>query len=904
MTNSISTLNAALMYLEAGFSLFPLQYRSKHPKFNLLPKNDSDTASWTPFIETKPTEEQVRNWFTGAAYHSGCKLNIALVMGSVSGNVIALDFDDRRAYDAWMERYPAIAAGTATQITTKGAHVLLRVPPPCPRNWKMMLDGQHVGESRGEGGYIAVWPSIHPSGKLYEWVTPPWKKIITVDSLADVGISRVVETGKSFSLAENSPKNGKHPLPPRTQNFIVNGTVVGRGVNDELFNAAIQYAAAGYSEQETLANLMPVAERWYIGTGPGNTEAASVATIKSGFKRSSSKEPITLRPLGSAAERPQSDPDEKSPNEDDDDQGKPKYILKNGTMTYVSYQKDGEGFKAVLQPFYFWGRITQKMTIFHEDGTQEAIYTITGQKDKRAYSMDIAASDFADGRKLYKELLNYLPGGPPPIKDHLVKQINTAIAAISKRKTITEIRAIPSTGWTPDGKAFVNPGGSVGKSEYICKLDDTLTKEMKYFQFRENSPAENKEAVELLLSLRNIYRPDSINVILAHTFLPPLLRWTGNRARYLLHIHAGTGSLKSELAKLMMAFYGPSGDQAITYKWTDTPVGIDSRANALKDCLMLIDDLKPNTIRAEHLNQWVAFVQSYVDAMGKKRGTIGGGANSGKDPRCILISTGEAIPEAGEASYIARMLLVQLDKQPDEWNYDLSAIQDRIEKETNIFSGLMRDYITWLLEGHGQEATAIFKGFQVESMGAEHLRLSNNYAANRTAAKMFAEFCHQRGYISELDRNFFMVEHHESIMQILAHTGEKVRSERYSQRFISALRDAVSTGFAYIGVGRERIEGGKRVGWQDEAFVYLTNGSLTIANQWLRNANQSAINMSSRELREQLHQDGLTESTPARVNRGEYDVQRTDPADGSKPMVMAVYARKFYNLEDTEISND
>lgn len=916
-------LSTALRYLEAGFSLFPLDYKSKHPRFDLLPRNESDTATWKPFITTSPTEEQVKEWFTDR------RLNIGLIMGQVSGNVIALDFDQITAYDQWIERFPSIAATTATATTGKGMHVLLRLPPPIPGNWKIILDGQHIGECRGEGGYIAVYPSIHPNGNLYEWVTPPWENIVRVDSLAEVGISRVVGAENGFTQGENAPNNGKHPLPPRTQNFMVNGTVVGRGVNDELFNAAIQHAAAGYSSAETVSILGPVAERWYIGQGPGNTAEQALRTIKSGYRRGQSKEPISLRParpgtpawlgpkpgLGPKSPddtapgspkvdglgpipRLSDDPDEPSPN---DDQGfRPKYILKEGVMTYVSYQKDGDGFKAVLHPFYFWGRISQKMTIYHEDGQQEAVYTIVGQKAKRPFVIDVTAEDFADGRKLYKQLLNYLPGGPPPIKDSLVKQVNTAIAAISERKVITEINATPSTGWTPDGSAFVTPGGCIGQSDYICRLDEGLASEMKHFRFRENTPAENKEAVKLLFDLRDIYRPASMNVILAHTFLPPLLRWVGNRGRYLLHIHAGTGSLKSELAKLMMAFYGPTGDYAITYKWTDTPNGVDSRANALKDCLMLIDDLKPNTIRPDHQGQWVAFVQSYVDAMGKKRSTISGGANSGRNPRCILISTGEAIPEAGEASYIARMLLVQLDKQPEGWNDQLGDIQERIEKGVNIFSGLMGDFIGWLLEGdNGKQAAEIFKSFQVDSMGTEHLRLSNNYSANRTAAKMLAEFCYQRGYISELERNVFLVEHHESIMEILAHTGEKVKSERYSQRFIAALRDAVSTGFAYIADAKPDA---RRVGWEDGDFVYLTNGSLTIANQWLRNANQPAINMSSRELREQLYQDGLTDSTPGRVQRGEYDVQRVDPADNSKPMVMAVFRAEFYNLDDTEIS--
>lgn len=933
------------MYLEAGFSIFPLRYRHKQPEFSKLPKKQDGKGTWQPFAETAPTEEKIREWFT-SPYQ-----NIALVMGEVSGNVIALDFDDHGAYDAWVERYPSIARGTATQITKNGAHVLLRVPPPCPPNWAIKLDGQHVGEIRGHLGYIACWPSIHPSGHQYEWIKTPWDSILTIDSLQDVGIARVVETPKNRATV---PQNGKHPLPPRTQNFMINGAVVGRGVNDELFNAAIQHAAAGYSLDETIAALLPVAERFYIGTGPGNTEAQSVNTIKSGHNRGQGMEPLTLRPpqdtdnlgkpgsrrgasmrpkngdlgqsqpgaagavepksdLGANGRQPPAGPgdieeksspksgDAEAGDDPDDDNQRPFYTLRNSSMVYTTFKKNGDGFMPVRQVIPFSGQVTKKTILFEDDGEQQVTFTISGKKDQRPYTVDVEAKDFTDGRTLYRRLINYLPGSPPAMEDHLIKRISPAISSLSP-KTIPEIKAIGSTGWTPDGKAYVMPSGEpVGQQSYICKLDKSLSTELGNFRLHQNSDEENKMVIKALFDLKKIYRPSAFYVILAHAFLPPLVRWLGDQARYLLHLHAQTGSLKTELAKLMIALYGPSV-KSITYKWSGTPVGAESRANALKDALMLIDDLKPNTIKPDDMPTWVAFIQAYVDAEGRKRGSNSGKAGISLPPRCILISTGEAIPEAGEASFTARMLLVQLDAQPDGWNDDLQAIQEK----GYLFSGLMRSYIDWLLK-NGNKAMGVMRRYQTNKVEAKqgHLRLANNYAANCTAAEMFTKFCQQTGLMSQLEADAFLAAHQQAIIDVLVATGRKIQEERYSHRFLSAIREAVSTGYACI---RDDHLQARRVGWEDKDFVYLLSGSMSIVNQWLATTKTPPINIPLKELKQQLFEDCFTHSTPGRVGRMEFDLQRKDPANDSRQLVIAVHRNKFYDLDGPdddgpEISN-
>lgn len=927
----MSVLDAALQYIGIGFSVIPLATRSKAPDFAILPRNGEGKATWKPFSQQPPDVDHLNRWFNDG------KNNIGLIMGRVSASaahlyLAAIDFDQMDAYDKWSALYPQIANHTPTALTPNGAHVLIETRQAV-HNWKISFQGQHVGEMRGEGGYIAVWPSIHPSGKQYEWVIAPWETApLEVLNIETIGLTRIthkaaepVGAAPAAATPAPPPQNGKYPLPPRTIRFMEVGAP--KDVNNELYHAAIQHAAAGYSEQKTIDALLPVAERFYIGTGPGNTADQALRTIKSGWQGGQGKEPLTWGlgqesfrsklgskngPNGNTPTNGKIEPTaaaEAASSSPNSDELKPRYTLEGCQMVYTTYKKVDDKVMAVKNRIPFTGQVTRKLILFEEDGTQQVTYTINGKKDGKPYSLDVEAEDFADGKKLFTRLLNYLPGGPPPIANTMIKHVHTAISTVTNQDQIEQIKATPYLGWTPDGKAFVTPNGSVGDLSYTCKLDGELAKEFKKFGFRQNTPDENRQAVDALLSLQQVYRPDAIHVLIGHIFLPPLLRWLGTQARYLLHIHAGSGSLKTELAKLAMAFYlvldddhsgKDQGNSAITYKWSSTPIGAESRAYGLKDCLMLIDDLKPNTLTPDVLPRWVAFIQAYVDAAPRKRGGIYGQAGAALPPRAVLLSTGEAIPEAGEASYTARMLLVELDSRPADAPRD-TALDNVRDNKSHLFSGLMRAYIEWLQQTNGANAIEVLKHYQAKQVQTAHTRLSANYAANSTGAWLFAQFCAKTGLMSDDEKLTFEKMHQQAVLRVVAATSQKVQDERYSQKFISSLRDAISTGYARL--SNTTMDTRNRVGWQDDDFVYLLNGSMAVVNAYLRQSGDVPLIIPMREVSKQLFEDGYSYSTQGRVDRGYFDVQRTDPADDSRPMVTAVYRAKFYGLDISDGGN-
>jgi bifunctional DNA primase/polymerase-like protein/AAA domain-containing protein/primase-like protein len=141
-------LAAALSYLKRGWRPIPIVPRGKNP---LL-------TTWQEYQQRSPTESEVTQWFA-----QWPDANVALLMGQGSG-LIAVDIDSSEGEEAFRALCGDVR--TLTNLTSKGRHLLFRHPGFGVRNAVKALPGIDL---RGDGGYILVQPSIHPSGHPYRW---------------------------------------------------------------------------------------------------------------------------------------------------------------------------------------------------------------------------------------------------------------------------------------------------------------------------------------------------------------------------------------------------------------------------------------------------------------------------------------------------------------------------------------------------------------------------------------------------------------------------------------------------------------------------------------------------------------------------------------------------------------
>ena len=155
----MSLLDTAVSYAKRGWEVFPLMHRSKRP----FPRSKGLLeASSNPQLA-----EKIWTRFPNA--------NIGIRTGRGSGLAI-LDIDGPQAYTLLKARGFEIPE-TLTSITTHGRQYLFKHPG----GEEDLINRTNMAGSktektgidfRGDGGYVVAPPSIHPSGKPYEFEDP------------------------------------------------------------------------------------------------------------------------------------------------------------------------------------------------------------------------------------------------------------------------------------------------------------------------------------------------------------------------------------------------------------------------------------------------------------------------------------------------------------------------------------------------------------------------------------------------------------------------------------------------------------------------------------------------------------------------------------------------------------
>ncbi|KKK68714.1 hypothetical protein LCGC14_2941290, partial [marine sediment metagenome] len=228
---------AAQKYLSLGLSVIPIAQKAGDISASKRP-----LGKWKQYQTALATREQLNSWFNEQPH------NIALLGGQVSGNMLWLDFDCAGSYRDWANEYPDVSTTAPTQSTGKGYHVGVKTSFPTPGNQDLYFNGVHIGETRGEGGYIIAAPSVHGSGRLYEWLRPPWEAAFPViDALADIGLMTKDKVGRRAAGIADTNGQVRGDRHPKLQATI--GTVLGRlattaqpGRNTELNRAAFTLA--------------------------------------------------------------------------------------------------------------------------------------------------------------------------------------------------------------------------------------------------------------------------------------------------------------------------------------------------------------------------------------------------------------------------------------------------------------------------------------------------------------------------------------------------------------------------------------------------------------------------------------------------------------------------------------
>jgi hypothetical protein len=186
----MAMVRSALAYAGKGLHVFPCLPRDKRPATANGVKAataDPDTIQrlWQPLPEA----------------------NIAIATGNPSG-IFAVDVDgvDAEAELRKLEAQHGTLPPTVEVITARGRHVYFKMPAAPIRNSAGKL-GPGL-DIRATGGYVLAPPSIHPSGRRYEW---------SVDCASAIASAPSWLTER---IADVSHTNGKGTPPSEWRDLI------------------------------------------------------------------------------------------------------------------------------------------------------------------------------------------------------------------------------------------------------------------------------------------------------------------------------------------------------------------------------------------------------------------------------------------------------------------------------------------------------------------------------------------------------------------------------------------------------------------------------------------------------------------------------------------------------------
>jgi hypothetical protein len=143
-------LTAALDYAARRLPVFPCAPRAKEP------------AIGRGFHSATTNPETIRRHWRIA------DRNIGIPTGSISGVwVLDIDGEDGEATLRDLQARHGALPTTCESTTGSGRHLWFRCSGPIPSTTARVGIGI---DTRGDGGYVLVPPSIHPNGRRYAWV--------------------------------------------------------------------------------------------------------------------------------------------------------------------------------------------------------------------------------------------------------------------------------------------------------------------------------------------------------------------------------------------------------------------------------------------------------------------------------------------------------------------------------------------------------------------------------------------------------------------------------------------------------------------------------------------------------------------------------------------------------------
>lgn len=228
--------------------------------------------------------------------------NVAVACGDVSENLAAIDCETPEIGQYFIAEMTKRGLPVFAQTTGRGIHILFKVIEKSVKPLKVINatdDSELLYEVRTTGQYVVFAPSIHPSGKRYQFLDEHGNTsdIPFLDAIPHISIEQldflIDGNGNPIQLELD---NGYKKYSDQTFKYLTSGYKNGQGQGHyggrylDLLNASSDFNWRGYSQSQAWSVLAPIARK------AGLPEPEIRKAITGGYKTAQYRKPNTAEP--------------------------------------------------------------------------------------------------------------------------------------------------------------------------------------------------------------------------------------------------------------------------------------------------------------------------------------------------------------------------------------------------------------------------------------------------------------------------------------------------------------------------------------------------------------------------------------------------------------------------------